>query len=661
MRSGKRLFVVGGCFAVCFGVLAIRAVTFQLKDDAQLERVALRQYRTAVRRSTHRGKILDAAGRELAIDVQVPSIYANPLRVTEPVKAAGELARLLHVDRRRLLDRLSSRRKFIWVKRRVDEEDAQAVENLGLEGVSVMQESARSYPGKTLAANVLGAVGFDAEPLGGVELALDERLSSRTNAGVFKRDARGHLYLSPADTKADGIANVELTIDRTLQFIVERELARGVKEAHAKGGTAIVVDVRTGDILAMANRPTFDPNDYGSYALSHWRNRAIADAYEPGSTFKVIVVAAALDAGVVTADEVLDCENGRIRIGDDIVRDAHPQDKLTVADIVKVSSNIGAYKIERRMEPAFVERAIRRFGFGDRTELGLPGESGGILTGHDQWSPLQFATIAFGQGIAATPLQMTMAFAAIANGGRLLRPHIVRRVLGEEGGVVEERAVEVVSRPIRPETAVLMTTLLKRVVEEDGTGSLAASFEYPVAGKTGTAQKADPKTGGYAKGRYYSSFVGFAPADDPLIAVYVGIDEPRGAFYYGGQVAAPLFRTIVEEVLHYRKVPAVTVATSEEVRRQLPPPAAQHEIPTVVNRDREALRRAKLALVEETQGSWRLPDLTGLTMRGVLEASRDADIQWRFEGSGLAVSQRPAPGSVVEAGSECTVRFQPML
>jgi cell division protein FtsI (penicillin-binding protein 3) len=665
IRTAKRLFVLGAIFAMCFGILSIRAISFQLKDDEQLERVALRQYRTAVRLRTRRGKILDTFGRELAIDVSAESIYANPMEVNEPVMLAEKLSDLLGVDRRRLLEKLSTRRKFVWVKRKVEEGQARAVKELKMKGVYSMRESRRFYPDGMLAAPVLGAVGLDGEPLGGIELAYNDVLSSRVGVANFKRDARGHLYLSPSGEGETDISNVELTIDKMLQFIAERELTRGVRGAGAKGGTALVVDVSTGAVLAMANLPTFNPNEYSSYPLSQWRNSAIVDAYEPGSTFKVIVIAAALDAGMVTKDEVLDCENGKIRIGRDVVRDAHPYTKLSVADVVKVSSNIGAYKIERRLGMKGVYEAMRSFGFGHKTGIDLPAESNGILTSPNRWSPLQFATIAFGQGIAATPLQVTMAFAAIANGGRLMAPFVVRRVIGATDGRVRSIGTpKVVAHPISPDTAQLMSQMLERVVEKDGTGALAASLEYGVAGKTGTAQKADTAARGYASGKYYSSFVGFAPAHDPRIAVYVGIDNPRGTYYYGGQVAAPVFRRIVEASLKYLKVPGQVVNASQDVLRQLPK-EVRDELPTVVRGRSVVLVEAKDHDKEKVDDggrrSWRIPDLTGLTMRGVLEAAGDADISWSFNGSGVAVRQDPSPGSIVRAGQRCQVMFRPLM
>ncbi|MFH0798901.1 MAG: penicillin-binding protein [Pseudomonadota bacterium] len=657
-RTAKRVFAVGAVFACSFGILACRALSFHLKDNGEIEKVAMRQYRTAVHQSTRRGRILDSAGRELAIDATVESIYANPREVDDPVEFADKLSKMLKTDRRKLLDRFTAGRKFVWLKRRAADAEAAQVMGQNFKGVYSMKESSRTYPGKLLASAVLGAVGFDSAPLGGIELSYNGVLSSTTGkSGDMRRDARGHLYLSPTDEgQEQKLADVELTIDRTLQYIAERELEKAVAKSHAKGGSAIVVDVETGAVMAMANYPTFDPNDYESYSLSSWKNRSISDAYEPGSTFKTVIVSAALDAGLVSPEDVFNCENGSIRIGTSIVRDAHAHSKLSVADIIKFSSNIGAYKVEQRLGPKRAYEAIRSFGFGGTSGIDLPGESAGLLTSSKRWSEVQFATIAFGQGIAATPLQMIMSFAAIANGGTLLKPYVVKRVVGDGGVELYSRGRKEIGRPISPATSKLMAGLLGRVTEKGGTGTLAASLEYPVAGKTGTAQKADPRTGGYAQGRYYSSFIGFAPSDDPRIAVYVGIDEPGGGMYYGGQVAAPAFRDIVDATLHYLKVPGSRSETSPSIEAQMPPRSETAELAMV-----EAEEAEPRQIVQHGESSWRLPDLRGLTMRGVLEAAGGVDIAWRFSGSGIAVNQRPEPGSIVSAGVSCDVEFKPLM
>jgi cell division protein FtsI (penicillin-binding protein 3) len=658
--TAKRIFVVGAVIALSFGVLVCRALTFRLKDNDQIDKVAMRQYRTAVTQSTRRGKIFDRKGRELAFDVPVDSVFANPREIESPVKAAEVLSSVLGVERSKLLERFSANRKFVWVKRRVDEKQSAKVEDLNLKGVYKMRENARFYPGKTLASSVLGAVGFDSEPLGGVELAYDKHLSTRKGATNLRRDARGHLYLSPTDDEKPEVHNAWLTIDSTLQYITERELEQGVKKSRSKGGAAIVVDVKNGEILAMASYPGFDPNEYSKYPFSHWKNRAVSDVYEPGSTFKVVVVAAALNAGVVKPDDVFDCENGRLRVANHVIGDTHPYKKITVADIIKVSSNIGSYKVEQQLGKEGVYDAIRNFGFGKVTGFDLPGESVGILAPVSKWSPLQFATIAFGQGIAATPLQMTMAFAAIANGGTLFKPYLVKQIISEEGVVTYEGRPEITFNPITPATAKMVREMLVRVVGEGGTGKLAYSSEYSMAGKTGTAQKADPKTGKYAKGKYNSSFVGFAPAKNPMIAVYVGMDEPADQLYYGGQIAAPVFKNISEAALKYAKVPAEVLTVSQDVYEQLPPSAIPGELAIIDDLDAPA-QIGERVFSAEGEKKWKMPDLRGLTFRDVLAASKDVEIEWNFVGSGVAVKQSIEAGNTVSSGNVCKVEFRPLM
>ncbi len=653
----RRLYVVGAFFAICFGVLASKAVVFHLKDNEQLEKVALRQYRTAVMESSMRGKIVDSVGRDLASDVTTDSIFANPREIENSVDAANKLAGALSVDRKKLLDKISVERKFVWVKRRASHEEAEAVKALGLKGVYSMKESRRSYPNGTVGATLLGAVGMDGEPLGGVELYYDSALSSSEKSDDLKRDARGHLYLSPTDGAENADRrSIRLTIDKMLQYIADSEIEAGVKGASAKRGEAVVVDVKNGRVLAMANAPTFDPNEYSKYPLSNWRNGVIVDPHEPGSTFKVIVVSAALDQGVARAEDVFDCEGGKIKIGKDVIRDAHPHGRLSVADIIRVSSNIGAFKVSQRLGRRRVFEAIKEFGFGRETGIDLPGETSGILTDYKRWSPVQDATVAFGQGIAVTPLQMAMAFAAIANGGKLMKPYVVDKVISESGEVISETIPKLVATPISPETAKLMTGMLRAVVEKSGTGTLAASVDYSVAGKTGTAQKVDSRSGVYASGRYYSSFVGFAPAEDPKIAVFVGIDEPRGR-YYGGQVAAPVFRKIVEKTLRYLKVPASKPSgRSVILAEQSPEQTAVDDVLLMTSGDDESKQMKK-----NDDATWVLPDFRGMTMRGVLAAAGDASIEWNFRGSGIAVKQWPESGSVLGSGSVCRVEFVPLM
>lgn len=650
-RTVVRLYILGAFFALGFGILASRAILFHLKDDMRLERVAIRQYRTAVRESTRRGKILDATGRDLAVNIEAPSVWADPRMIENPLETANKLSSLLDVDRNKIYSRLTSQRKFVWVKRWVPKKKVDEFKDMNIKGIYIERENKRSYPNGSLAAATLGAVGLDSKPLGGIELVFNDYLVQQFKAGSYKRDARGHLYLSPVDAVSMNSPNViELTIDKTIQYIAESSLKHTMEITKAKAGVIVVVDPKNGDVLAIANSPSFDPNEYGRYKLDRWKNRAISDPYEPGSTFKVVVVSSALEAGTVIPTQIFDCENGEIKIGRHTLNDAHPHEELSVADIIKVSSNIGAYKVESTLGPERSYEAIRNFGFGEKTEIDLPGESTGIVQSPKYWSEVQFATIAFGQGISATPLQMTMAFAAIANGGDLLKPRIVKRIRDEEGHVIKDFKREVRRRPISRNTARIMTEMLEAVASDEGTGRLAASLDYPVAGKTGTAQKASP-TGGYLKGEYYSSFVGFAPADDPKLVVYVGLDEPQG-YYYGGQVAAPAFREVVEKTLRYLKFPSrrPLIVSSEEPTFNSYAKSELPQTPDVV------------PIFEQIDNNkWLVPDFTGLTMRGVAKAVGNIPIDIRFVGSGVAVKQKPKPGKKISQGEEFTIEFRSIL
>lgn len=652
-RVIARLYLLSGFLAICFGLLATRAIFFHIKDNERLEQVAMRQYRTAVKESTKRGKVVDVNGRELAINIEAPSVWADPRSVEKPEETARFLAGLFDVNEDRLIGRLTSQRKFVWIKRWVTDEQAEKLEALKIKGVHVVRENKRSYPNGTLAASILGAVGLDSKPLGGVEHSLNEFLVRRQESKSYKRDARGHLYLSPADVVTIRPPNVvELTIDKAIQYITESVLKKTIEASKGRAGTIVVVDPRDGDVLAIANMPTFDPNNYGDYDLDSWKNRAITDPYEPGSTFKVISVASALEAGAVTPNDVFDCENGEIEIGEDVLHDSKAHGELTVHDIIRVSSNIGAYKISETIGRERAAEYIKKFGFGSKTGIQLNGESPGIVLPVRKWTETHFATIAFGQGISATPLQMAMAFAAIANGGELLKPNIVKRIIDDQGDVIYESEREIRNRSISRDTGRMMTRMLQAVASEEGTGALAASVEYPTAGKTGTAQKAG-RRGGYMKDKYYASFVGFAPADDPRVVVYVGIDEPKG-YYYGGQVAAPAFREVVEKTLKYLKVASrrrlVKEKKSKADARDL---YVENNIPDDVR---------KLPEVEMIGADiWRLPDFSGLTMKGVMESALGVPLEFRFMGSGIAVRQHPAAGSTVEKGEECVVEFRSLL
>lgn len=553
----KRLAVIAGLGAVWVLLIAARLYHLQVARYDHYTSKAERQQQRVVTLDPPRGTIYDALGRELAVSIQVDSAYAVPPEIEDPAGAARQIASLVPgLDTpeaiAKLTRQLSGDREFIWVARKLDPPVAAKLRDLDLKGLYFLPESKRYYPMRELAAQVLGYVGTDNHGLAGLELIYDKEITGKPGVRTVLRDARRGTVVSPDLSFAEPEPghDLYLTLDATVQHIVEQELAKAVRERGAKRGSAIFLDPETGGVLAMASYPTFDPNDFGSYPAESWRNRAIADVYEPGSTFKVVTAAAALEAGVVKADDLIDCGMGGITIWKGIrVRDHHPYGLLTFAQVISKSSNVGVIRVALRLGDERLYRTIRGFGFGRPAGIDLPGESGGILHPVERWGPIDKAYISFGQGVSVTPLQLVTAAAAVANGGNLLKPHVVAAVSRGETRVPKYPAPPVVGRAISPATASELTRLLEEVVT-DGTGKTAAIEGYRVAGKTGTAQI--PVRGGYHG--YLPSFVGFAPAGRPALVGLVAIAEPQGGQYYGGQVAAPAFGAIARQVLLYRGV-----------------------------------------------------------------------------------------------------------
>ncbi|MBI4367234.1 MAG: serine hydrolase [Deltaproteobacteria bacterium] len=674
-----RMSIVGMGLIVGFGVVVGRAMDLHLREQPSLKWVASKQYRAVIPTAPRRGKILDQKGRELALDLPVHSLYVDPRGVRDSEGTLAALQRVLPLgaDAKLIRRRLAEHRKFVWIKRRVEPSVAEQVRLLKLPGMHSVEETRRFYPNGALASQVLGAVGYDAEALGGVELAYDRHLASEGGQVVYQRDARGRMfYTSPSADPSNArraamgrgvpanagdqrmVADLELTIDKMIQHYAETALVNAVAAANAPSGVAVVVEVETGRVLAMASMPSFDPNEYGRYNQARWRNRAITDTYEPGSTFKVFIAAAALAAGM-DPERRFDCHRGRIKIGDAVLHDHDPYGILSLNDIIKVSSNLGALQVAQAVGRDRFAAMIRAFGIGRPTGIDFPGEVGGVLRDPATWQPVEMATIAFGQGVTATPLQMAMAFAAIANGGRLMQPYLVERIRREDGVLLREGRPRIVGRPIPPETARQLTAMLARVVEKGGTGTKAASSAYAVAGKTGTAQKVAEGSGRYAAGKYFASFVGFAPASAPRIAVYVGIDEPKGG-HFGGAVAAPVFKEIVEASLPYLGVPsqngALFVAAPAEPRpvpaRSIAPAAAPSE--TAAPASIVAASEGFAPVNATTLG---VPSLVGLPMREVLRRAGEAGVQVEVQGTGLAVAQTPPAGGKVAHGGAVAVRF----
>jgi len=548
VRNRVLLVAVAGCLWA--GAIAARLYVLQVARYDHYRTKAERQQQTVVELDPPRGTIYDAHGRELAVSVEVESAWADPSDLDDPTATARALAPVLATDAPALAKRLSRDGNFVWLARKLDPRVSAAIKRLHLRGIHFLPESKRCYPMRELAAQVLGYVGTDNRGLAGLELRYDREVAGRPGRRTLLRDARRGTVIAPglASAEPEPGRNLYLTLDSTIQHIVERELARAVAEHRAKGASMVILDPASGAVLAMASYPPFDPNRYADFPKELWRNRAIADAYEPGSTFKVVTAASALGNGIVSPDDVFDCGMGGITLYNIRIRDHKPYGRLTFADVIAKSSNVGVIKTALLLGDERLYATIRGMGFGRQTGIDLPGEGAGILAPVKGWRPLTKAYVSFGQGIAVTPLQLARALAAVANEGRLVTPYVVAAV--GNGESIERRHPNPADapRPLRSDTARVLTGLLERVVTV-GTGKSAAIPGYAVAGKTGTAQK--PGVGGYSHHNYVPSFIGFAPAGRPAIVGVVTVDEPQGFAYYGAQVAAPVFGNVAREVMLY--------------------------------------------------------------------------------------------------------------
>jgi cell division protein FtsI (penicillin-binding protein 3) len=647
------------------GAVVHRAFEIQIEHASGLREMAEDQYYRDIHLAPKRGSVLDRGGAELAISVDVDSVYANPRRLRaagrQPEAVARQLAELLGVDATTIAERLRGDKHFAWIKRRVSPREGKAVRLLDLPGVELTREPRRFYPSRELAAHVLGFANIDGEGIEGIEKMLDTRLKGSAERVPALRDRRGVVVYSDqlVDERAARGDDVTLTLDKTIQHVTERELELAVRTFEAKAGSVVVLDPRNGEVLAMANYPTFNPNAPASFGSSHRRNRAITDRFEPGSTVKPFTVGAALSSGVVGSNRRIDCEQGAMKVAQYTIHDTHKWDELTPAEIIAYSSNIGTAKIGLELGRARLYRAFRDFGFGAPTTLGLPGEIAGHLRHHKRWYEMDAATIAFGQGMSVTALQLTVAMGSIANRGRLMHPTIVRSVADATGRTLEQATPKVERHVLPPHVAAALTEMMIGVATDGGTGVEAAVPGFLVAGKTGTAQKADYVRGGYAEDSWVSSFVGFVPARKPRLVISVTIDEPVIA-HHGGTVAAPVFRRIAEASLRHLGVvgmPVVheeTVASSKAKKAAAKAEAAAEAAASVALALAAAVPEAPLA-----DGERRVPDLLGKTARQALVAARARELQLVLSGTGLVASQIPAAGEVVKAGGTVSAQLAP--
>jgi len=551
-RKKKRAIFVGVMLLLWCGVIFLRLYAIGIRDRGKYRERARRQWERVITLSPKRGVIYDRMGRELAVSVEVPSIYADPSQVSDPDGYAKVLAPLLGVRKGFIKKRLARKGEFSWLRRKVTPEVAEEVRSLKLRGIGIIYENKRFYPNGSLASHLLGFVGMDNIGLAGIERKYDGviRGSSGRMLAVIKENTKelisdGEIRLSPSEGD-----DLVLSIDTVIQYYAERELERAIRRTSAKGGMVVVMDPETGEVLALANRPTYDPNRFNDYPRYSWRNRAVADIYEPGSTFKIVTASVALEEGVVSPYDHFYCGQGAIVVDGYLIRDTGSYADLSFREVLEYSSNVGAVLIGTRLNPKTFHDWLNELGFGRRTGIDLPGESPGLIGGYKGWSKFMLGEISIGQGIGVTALQMLRVTAAVANGGYLLTPRIA---LGrKKGGTFEPFPRGERVMVLSPRTCSIIKEIMEGVVER-GTGKRAKVPGYRVAGKTGTAQKIGP-SGTYADGGHIASFVGFAPVEKPRIAVIVVIDEPKGR-YFGGEVAAPVFSRVVSATLRYLRVP----------------------------------------------------------------------------------------------------------
>ena len=549
-----RTTLVGIAIAAFLATIGAKAVYLHVVRGSWLSQKAVSQVERSLKSQGRRGTIYDAKLRELAVSIDVTSIGVSPSAIGNKGATAAALAGALKVNLKTLRRKLASKKSFVWIKRHVPPRDVQAVKALDLAGIEFVGERSRFYPYRTLAAQVLGFSGVDGNGLEGLEYYFDHRLRGAEKELTVRRDALGRGFESGDQryTRDDG-SNLILTIDRRIQFLAEKALEEAVLKHTARSGMAVVMAPASGAVLAMAHYPFFNPNDFRSHDRELWRNRSITDPFEPGSTMKIFSAAAALEHGGYTANSIFYCENGAYRIGKNTVHDTKKHGWLSLQQIVKFSSNIGAVKIGEMIGPQRLYANLQSFGFGSKTGIECPGETPGSLAPFRQWTRIDAGTIAFGQGVSVSALQLASATAALANDGVLMKPYIVQAVTDQNGKLLRSFGPRKLRRVVSVQTARTVARMMQSVISEDGTGPLAALDGYTAAGKTGTAQKID-ETGNYARGKYIASFVGFAPVEKPRVVILVLVDEP-GEQHYGGTVAAPAFKKIALGTLDLLNVP----------------------------------------------------------------------------------------------------------
>lgn len=548
-----RVIIIGAIFTFFFIIIGVKAMYLQVFRCSWLSRKAADQYEVSFKSSGKRGTIFDRNLREMAVSIDVTSIAAHPTQIENPKSAAKLLSKALQIDHKMLAKKLNTKKKFVWVKRKVTPKEVEAVKKLNLDGLDFIPEHKRFYPNKTLAAQLIGFTDIDDHGLEGIEFNYDDDLSGEVFQYTVLRDAYGRGFEAE---NMNGISssgkNIILTIDSTIQYIAEKALAEAVENFSAESGMAVVMVPKTGAILALAHVPLFNPNALERFNRKFWRNRIITDPFEPGSTMKIFSAAAAIESGSSSPSSIFFCENGAYKMGRHIIHDTHEHGWLSLQQIIKYSSNIGAIKFSEITGPEYLSRTLQNFGFGSKTGIDCPGETSGSLPPFRRWTKVDTGTISFGQGVSVSALQLIAATSAVANKGVLMKPYVVQAITDHNGRLIKSFGPSRIRKVISEKTAETLSRIMQTVITEGGTGVNAALEGYSVSGKTGTAQKID-ENGGYSYEKYVASFVGFAPVENPKIAVLVVVDEPQKQ-HFGSIVAAPAFKAIAQKTLDYMHI-----------------------------------------------------------------------------------------------------------
>lgn len=688
-----RYTLVKSVVLLYFLLLIARLVQIQIIQRKHYVALAEKQYKHEVQLLPKRGLIYDRNQELLALNAPATSIGVYRRQISHPLKLSHQLSSILSYSQPQIYRELRANDSFTWLARNVSKSIGEKLQKIDADGIQVIESSRRSYPHGQVAGQILGYVDLDGKGLSGVELSFDHLLRGKTGRALLQRSAKLDLFKQahyPVLEPTDGL-NLVLTLDYVYQSIAEEELANTVAETNAESGMAIISNPKTGELLAIASVPGFDPNNFGNYPAASWRLRPITDQFEPGSTFKVPVMAGLLDAGLISPDTMIFCENGTFKLYDNIINDTKKYGWLTARDVVINSSNIGMAKIALKVDHQKIYEYIRDFGFGQKTSIGLEGEVSGVLKTPGTWSAMTPAVMAFGHEITVTALQLTSMFNAIANGGLLLKPRIVKSVVENNYKLVEQVRPEVIRRVISEQTAETMIEIMADVVKK-GTGKNAQIEELPIAGKTGTARKVRSDGRGYIQDQYIASFGGFFPTHDAKLTIFIMIDNPRG-HYYGGDVAAPCFRRILERIIKLESLNSFMTLAENKVEKTTTRPTVV--VPNVCYRefavadqilDQMALLHKQVGegnivigqvpepgaitqpgatvllklgyAVADSDAVLKMPGVKGLAVRDALMRLAAAGLEAEVTGSGKVVVQNPAPGIKIKRGRKCQLICQ---